>query len=289
MRPSGRHGDRPRHYMPLWASGPIQDGAAFFSKKVDVLFFIKYNEEAMTETPGTKRKVLKFVLLLIILAVCWYLGRVFDVDVSYYREALSRYPVALSGAVFVLLYVVTTTFVWFGPKDVLRIAGAVLFGAYVSTVLVWAGEMINAAIMFYLSRVLGREYVQQKFGVKPGELEKMNDDSSLLGVTAWRINPMIPFRLMDLAYGLTRISFRKYFCAIVLVSFFRILWLQFILAGVGANLFKDISAMLDYFLAHRDVVYFSALYFLAVIVVTITAVAARFLRKRRKPRVIPIE
>ncbi len=236
----------------------------------------------MVERPQANNKVLKFILFLIVLAVCWYLGRVFDVDVAYYQGILARYPLALSGLIFVVLYVVTTTFIWFGPKDVLRIASAILFGAYVSTVFVWVGEMINSAIMFYLSRVLGREYVQQRFRVKAGELDKMKDDSSFLGVAAWRINPLIPFRLMDLGYGLTRISFKKYFCAIVIISFFRILWLQFILAGIGTSLFQDISAMLDYFLANPVVVRYSGIYFLVVIALTIMAVAARALRKRRK-------
>ena len=236
----------------------------------------------MVERPQANNKVLKFILFLIVLAVCWYLGRVFDVDVAYYQGILARYPLALSGLIFVVLYVVTTTFIWFGPKDVLRISSAILFGVYVSTVFVWVGEMINSAIMFYLSRVLGREYVQQRFRVKAGELDKMKDDSSFLGVAAWRINPLIPFRLMDLGYGLTRISFKKYFCAIVIISFFRILWLQFILAGIGTSLFQDISAMLDYFLANPVVVRYSGIYFLVVIALTIMAVAARALRKRRK-------
>ena len=236
----------------------------------------------MAEISRINSRGLKFILFLIILTVCWYLGRVFDVDVAYYQGILARYPLALSGLIFVVLYVVTTTFIWFGPKDVLRISSAILFGAYVSTVFVWVGEMINSAIMFYLSRVLGREYVQQRFRIKAGELDKMKGDSSFLGVTAWRINPLIPFRLMDLGYGLTRISFKKYFCAIVVVSFFRILWLQFILAGIGTSLFQDISAMLDYFLANPVVVRYSGIYFLVVIALTIMAVAARALRKRRK-------
>lgn len=236
----------------------------------------------MAERSLANRRVLKFALFLFILAACWYLGRVFKVDVSYYQDFLSRYPLALSGLVFVLLYVVTTSFLWFGPKDVLRIASAILFGAYISTVFVWIGEMINAAVMFYLSRILGRAYVQQRFSLKSGELEKMKGDSSFLGVTAWRINPLVPFRLMDLGYGLTQISFSKYFCAILIVSFFRILWLQFILAGIGTILFKDVSAMLDYFLANPAIVRYSGLYFLTVITVTIFAVAARFFRHRAK-------
>lgn len=227
-------------------------------------------------------KVLKFGLFLIILTACWYLGRVFKVDVSAYQTFLSRFPLTLSGLIFVLLYVGTTTFIWFGPKDVLRISSAILFGATISTVFVWIGEMINASIMFHLSRVLGMEYVQQKFRIKSQELNKMKDDSSFSGVCAWRINPLIPFRLMDLGYGLTRISFRKYFMAIVVISFFRILWLQSILAGIGTGLFEDVSGMMNYFLENPFVVQCSAVYFLAVIVVTVIALVMRSLRKKKK-------
>lgn len=236
----------------------------------------------MTDKSAVNSKALKFVLLLAILAVCWYLGRVFDMDVADYQKFLSRFPLAVSGLAFVLLYVVTTTFVWFGPKDVLRIASAILFGAYISTVFVWAGEMANAAVMFHLSRILGREYVQQRFGVQSGDLEKMKDNSSFLGVLALRINPLIPFRLMDLGYGLSAIAFPKYFWAIVIVSFFRILWLQFILAGIGISLFEDVSATTDYLMANPSVIVYSGIYFCVVVVVSVIAFVMRIVRKRRQ-------
>jgi len=141
--------------------------------------------------------------------------------------------------------------------------------------------MINAAVMFHLSRILGREYVQQKFRVRSQELDRMKDNSSFLGVFAWRINPLVPFRLMDLGFGLTKISFRKYFIVIFGISFFRILWLQFIIAGIGVNLLKDIGAMQEYFYSNPKIIYYSVVYFLAVIVVTIAAIVARSLKKRK--------
>lgn len=229
-----------------------------------------------------KNRALKFILFLAVLAACWYLGRIFKADVSYYQALLSKYPLALSGLIFVLLYVGTTTFVWLGPKDVLRISGAVLFGAYVSTVFVWVGEMVNAVVMFHLSRILGREYVRERFRVRSGELDKMKGDISALGVAAWRMNPLVPFRLIDLGYGLTQISFRKYFAAITAVSFIRILWLQFILAGIGTGFFEGVPAVLDYFLRHPLVIQCGALYFLAVAAVSILAVTARSLRKKKR-------
>lgn len=227
------------------------------------------------------RKALKFTLFLAILIVCWYLGRVFEINVSSYQAFLSKFPLYISGCIFVLLYVGSTTFVWFGPKDVLRISSAIFFGAYVSTIFVWIGELANALIMFHLSRILGREYVQQRLGYKDKKLDQMKADVSLLGVIAWRSNPLIPFRLMDLGYGLSRISFRKYFIAIIAVSFLRIYWLQFILAGIGTGLFGNLSSMLNYFNENPRVVQFSAVYFFAVFVITILAIGARYIRKKK--------
>ena len=234
----------------------------------------------MNRNPGLNQRVVKFDLFLLILAACWSLGRIFKVDIAYYQSLLAQYPLALSGLIFVLLYVVTTTVVWLGPKDVLRISGAILFGATVSTIFVWVSEMLNSVIMFHLSRLLGREFVQKKFKVESKDLDKMKDDASLLSVIAWRINPLIPFRLMDLGYGLTHISFRKYFLGIAVISFFRILWLQSILAGIGVSLFHNIRAMADYYIDHPVVLRYSVIYFLSVLLVTVAAIIARHLRRK---------
>ena len=87
-----------------------------------------------------QNRVLKFALFLVIFAACWYLGRIFKFDISTYQSFLSKYPLIYSGLIFVLLYVATTTFIWFGPKDILRAAGAILFGASVSTMFVWVAK-----------------------------------------------------------------------------------------------------------------------------------------------------
>jgi len=229
----------------------------------------------------SRNKACKFTLFLAILVACWYFGRIFKVDVPYYQDLLSNYPVVISGIIFVLLYVGTTTFIWFGPKDVLRISSAIFFGAFVSTVFVWIGEMINAGIMFQLSRILGREYVQQRLGKKSEKLDQIKDDTTPLGVIAWRINPLVPFRLMDLGYGLSKIPFRKYCLSIVVITFLRIYWLQYILAGIGSVMFEDLSLAFRHLQENPDAILISVYYFLAVIIVTLTAAVARFIRKRK--------
>ena len=54
------------------------------------------------------------------------------------------------------------------------------------------------------------------------------------------------------------------------------LWLQFILAGIGTDLFENVSAMVDYFLENPFAAQCSMVYFWAGIVVIIVAMVMRF-------------
>ena len=96
-----------------------------------------------------QNRTFKFLILIAILIVCFLMGRYFHIDYDYYRTLLSKYPPVISGFIFISLYVGVTTFAWFGPKDVFRVVGAILFGPVMSTVCIYISEMANAAILFY--------------------------------------------------------------------------------------------------------------------------------------------
>lgn len=227
-----------------------------------------------------QNNTVKFILFLGILVLCWYLGRIFKLDAETLREYFAGFPVVLSGLIFVAIYVATTTFIWLGPKDVLRISSAIFFGGPVSAVYVTIGELVNAFVMFHLSRSLGREYVVEKFKGKAREIDQMGRDHSALGMMAWRINPLIPFRLMDLGYGLTNTPFHKYITMIAAITFVRVLWLQMILAGIGTAILSDMSAIYDYMSGNLQVIQISAVYFLAVLITTIAALVHKRMRKK---------
>ena len=85
----------------------------------------------------------QFILLVIFIIVALGLGRVVRFDFILWKEFLLSFPVWLSGLIFVLLYVSTTSFIWFGPKDVYRVCAAVIFGGFLSTLFVWLAEKIG--------------------------------------------------------------------------------------------------------------------------------------------------
>jgi uncharacterized membrane protein YdjX (TVP38/TMEM64 family) len=220
-------------------------------------------------------KTFRFVLLFLILLGGFALIKFLNIDIEHFHKQLSGYPILISGIIFIFLYVVITFFVWFGTIDIFRLAASLLFGAYWGTLFVWIAELINAYSLFHLSRKLGQEYIQERFKLNKKRIEEAKKSSSLLGIFALRLNPLVPFRVMDLAFGLTRVEFKTYFMGIVISSLIRIFWLQLILVGVGTNALKDIPAVMEYFQQNPWIVSFSGIYFLCVIILSIIALILR--------------
>ena len=208
---------------------------------------------------------LKFILLILFLIAAWQLGSNFNIDDSQYEEFLTQFPLYLSGLLYIVLYVGITFFAWMA-KDIFKIVGAILFGAYVSTLLVWIAEMGNVFVMFHFSRKLGREYVESKLKGKLASLDDKIDQSGFWGLFILRAFPLVPFRFMDLAAGLTKISFRKYFWIVFISSPLRIFWVQFILAGVGKAIFQRPQVLLEYLAENTAVLIWSVVYLVMAVI-----------------------
>jgi len=237
-------------------------------------------------------QTVRFFIFMAIFVACWLLGRYFKIDLDYFQSFLSSYPLILSAVIYVILYVGITTFVWFGPKDVFRVLGAIILGPYLSTLFVSISELLNLCIMFQLSRKLGRDYVEQKFRVKSRDIDKASKGMGFIGVLAIRLNPMIPFRIMDLAYGVTQISLKKYLSISLLASPFRIFWLQFILFSMSHVILKEresileiIPEMMEFFTANPMILNYSWFYFLVVILLSLLAIVIKIIKGYRNKNV----
>ncbi len=208
----------------------------------------------------------KFLILIITLFIIWFLGRYFPIDADGLQRFLKEFPHFYAGIIFVILYVFVTFFIWLS-KDVFRFIAAVIFGASLSTLFIWVAEIINAFALFYFSRYLGRSFVENSLKAKYknlyGGLAKIN----FFWLFMFRAVPLIPFRFLDLACGLTKISFRRYLAAVILGSPLRIFWVQYVLSGVGKSLFNRPDALVEYFLSNRVLFILSFIYLILVILV----------------------
>lgn len=225
------------------------------------------------------KPTLHFILFLLLIALMWSLGGALHIDLMKVREWLSHYPIWFSGSLYVLIYVGLTAFLWIGTIDFFRISGALLFGPYWSTLFVFIAETANASILFLLSRKLGREFVEEKFHLKKDDRTYSPDNAGFWTALILRVNPLVPFRFMDLGFGLTKLPFQKYFWAVVLGSPLRIFWLQYVIAGMGELVFKNPMAMFQYFQEHPAVYAFNAIYLFVVIAVTLGAFIGTIIKR----------
>jgi len=209
---------------------------------------------------------LKFFGLIISIFFIFFLGMHFSVKPDILEHYLSGFPLLLASIVFIISYVIFTFFIWFS-KDVFRFVSAVLFGVYISTTLVFIAEFINAVILFGISRYLGRDFVKKDIGKKFNWIEKSVEKINFFWLVLFRITPLIPFRFLDLSCGLTPISLKKYLLVVAVGSPLRIFWLQYILAGLGKNIFTHPEIMPNYLLANKPILIYSLIYFVLVIIV----------------------
>ncbi len=212
------------------------------------------------------KSAIKFLLLIAILALSWMLGRHYSFDIDHFRELLLRFPLVWSGLIFVFLYVAVTFFAWFS-KDLFKLLGAVVFGAYLSSLFIWIAEIFNATILFHLSYFLGRDFVERSL---PGKLKNFDQklaSAGFGGIFLLRIVPLVPFRFLDMAAGLTRVRFRQYLLAVIFGSPLRIFWVQYIITGVGKAFFKDPRVLIEYFTVNKFFYFLSLIYVIVAIVV----------------------
>ncbi len=211
----------------------------------------------------------RFVVFILLIAVLIILSNYLSIDQEYINSLLGKIPFGYSWAIFIFFYVVGTFFIWY-LKDPLKVVGAVFFGAYVSTFLIYISEIINSFIFFNLSNILGKEFVENKIRGKFKRLYDKLENINPGWIFLLRALPLVPYRIQDMTFGLTKLSYRKYLLVVLIASPLRIFWIQFVLAGVkGLSVVK----ITQYFSENNLICFLSFIYFL------ITFVAAFRLKK----------
>lgn len=241
----------------------------------------------MPPQPWYRSALFKFSIFVLFILCATVIGWNLIFKLDYYKALLDRVSPVISGFIFILLYVGLTFFIWIGPKDVMRMVGALLYGAYGSTLFVTIAEMINAIVLFHFSRNMGRAFIVEKAKLFKKDFDQGEWDPSVLGILALRINPLFPLRFLDLGYGLTRVPFKKYYRAVLLSTPFRVFLIQYMLAAVGLDffyqiaergvmpLFRDPFLLYESLEGHYPYLLYSVAYVLAVGVISIIAMVAK--------------
>jgi uncharacterized membrane protein YdjX (TVP38/TMEM64 family) len=98
------------------------------------------------------------------------------------------------------------------PGGVLAVGGGFFFGLWWGLLIVFAGNLIGAAISFASSRWVARRWFQRKLSQNPTlrALEPALERESWKIIFLSQLHPLFPTSLLNYLYGLTRIQFATY-------------------------------------------------------------------------------
>jgi uncharacterized membrane protein YdjX (TVP38/TMEM64 family) len=136
-----------------------------------------------------------------------------------------------SAAVFVAIFVLLSALALPGPL-IMCIAAGALFGLINGTVYVTVAATIGATLAFLAARYLFRDKIQRKFGKRLLQVNKLLENEGFVHLLLIRLIPVVPFTLINVGAGLTKIPLRSF----VLATFIGIIPPGLILCNAGANL-----------------------------------------------------
>lgn len=195
------------------------------------------------------------------------LGRYFKIDSEKLKQIFIGRSFLRAALSYIFLYVVVTFFIWLS-KDIFRFIAAIIFGPFLSTMLVFLAEMINALILFSLSRYLGKGFVDTLLRSTSEGLKTKVSEGTLWFLFMLRAIPLVPFRMLDLVCGLTRMRLSRYLMIAALASPARVFWVQYILSGLGEAAFKNPELLMNYLLENRIAFVWSLVYLISAIILT---------------------
>lgn len=160
-----------------------------------------------------RSSVIRLGILVLVLAL---------VGVAAWRAGLFdlRDPAALLAAVerartlpyihvsFVLAYIVVATFGL--PATPFTLAGGILFGTGLGSVLNWTGATLGATGTYLLARLLGGDALRGLLGRNAARLDLFAGDAGFRTLFRLRLIPVIPFNALSLTAALSGIPMRSY-------------------------------------------------------------------------------
>jgi uncharacterized membrane protein YdjX (TVP38/TMEM64 family) len=168
--------------------------------------------ETAARSPSWPVRKLALALLVIAVVAVYHafdLGQYLSFEfLKTHRERLLAYAhahYAMAVAAFILLYCVTAAFSV--PGDIfLTMVGGFLFGPLVGTLYVNIGATAGATLAFLAARYLLRDWVESKYGHQLGPIQEGFKQNAFSYLVTLRLIPAIPFVLVNLVSGLTRIE-----------------------------------------------------------------------------------
>ena len=166
----------------------------------------------------SRQKLLLIGALIVLIGTFFYfdLGRFLSLDYIKQRQAdfatlYAENPLLLIGA-FLAVYVAVTALSLPGAA-IMTLAGGAIFGLFAGTLIVSFASSIGATLAFLVSRYVLRDSVQARFASRLGEIDKGIAKDGAFYLFTLRLVPLIPFFVINLVMGLTRMKAGVFYLA----------------------------------------------------------------------------
>jgi uncharacterized membrane protein YdjX (TVP38/TMEM64 family) len=149
-------------------------------------------------------------LLLLFVVLAWVL------PVRQWAEAfidwIRNFGLA-GGFIYVLVYALGTVLML--PGSVLTAGAGVVYGTLIGVLIVSPASILGATASFLIARYFAREWVERKLSAYPkfAAIDRAVGKQGFKIVLLVRLQPIIPFVLLNYALGLTRVRLRDYVLA----------------------------------------------------------------------------
>ncbi|MDA0293118.1 MAG: VTT domain-containing protein, partial [Verrucomicrobia bacterium] len=156
--------------------------------------------------PVAKATVLQAVVALVVVGALIYLARSapFLGAVEETEDVVRRWG-TMSIVIYPLLVMAAT--VLFLPGGILSLGGGFFFGLWWGTLLVLAGNLLGAAVAFFVGDKLGRKFVRKRILRDPrwAALDGAIGKHGPRIIFYSQLNPLFPTSLFNYLYGITKV------------------------------------------------------------------------------------
>jgi uncharacterized membrane protein YdjX (TVP38/TMEM64 family) len=160
----------------------------------------------------TKRTLIIFTFISLVLTafIFFFLNNISHENISAWLVQWGKW----APIIYTLMYILGTIFLL--PSTPLNISGGALFGLYQGTLWSSLGAIIAALITFAFTRTIGRQWVVKKLGERWKAVEADIYHQGLLYLFIIRLLPILPYGIVNLAAGLTAVTWFDYTVATIL-------------------------------------------------------------------------
>lgn len=158
--------------------------------------------------------VIVAIIAIIIAYKFFHLGDYFTL--SYLKASRDRFEILYAEhrasviASYMLIYILVTSLSLPGAA-IMTFAGGALFGLWTGLIVISFSSTIGATLACAVSRFLLRDWVQSRFGDRLKAINEGMEREGAFYLFTLRLIPVIPFWLINLLMGLTKIPLRTFY------------------------------------------------------------------------------